>query len=181
MKRDDSNGAASTNPQNPVNPVQKGLPNSRKVYVAGELHPDIRIPFREISLAPTKTMSGEIEVNEPVRVYDTSGPWGDFSIPWRVDVTEGSAAHCAQHGSATAAMSSEETAGRPSTPIDDGYLSEGHAASRAKLDASQRSNSNVQRLRAKFKREQGSGENYPVFSKSITSAIERKPLRARNG
>ena len=22
-------------------------------------------------------MSGEIEVNEPVRVYDTSGPWGD--------------------------------------------------------------------------------------------------------
>src|SRR5438093_9795676 len=35
------------------------------------------VPFREISLAPTKTMSGEIEVNEPVRVYDTSGPWGD--------------------------------------------------------------------------------------------------------
>ena len=53
------------------------LPNSRKVYVTGQLHADLRIPFREISLAPTKTMSGEVEMNEPVHVYDTSGPWGD--------------------------------------------------------------------------------------------------------
>src|SRR5438270_8791605 len=53
------------------------LPNSRKVYVPGKRHPDIRVPFREITLAPTKSISGEIEVNEPVRVYDTSGPWGD--------------------------------------------------------------------------------------------------------
>jgi hypothetical protein len=63
------------------------LPNSRKVYVAGKLHVDLRVPFREISLAPTKTMSGEIEVNEPVRVYDTSGPWGDADVD--VDVTCG--------------------------------------------------------------------------------------------
>src|SRR5437016_4840846 len=55
----------------------ESLPNSRKVYVEGGLHPNIRVPFREINLARTKTMSGEIEVNEPVRVYDTSGPWGD--------------------------------------------------------------------------------------------------------
>ena len=53
------------------------LPNSQKVYGSGKIHPDIRVPFREIALAPTKSMSGEIEVNEPVRVYDTSGPWGD--------------------------------------------------------------------------------------------------------
>ena len=38
----------------------KPLPNSKKVYVSGTLHQDIRVPFREISLAPTKTMSGEI-------------------------------------------------------------------------------------------------------------------------
>src|SRR5947207_7176877 len=56
------------------------LPNSKKIYLPGKIHPDIRVPFREISLAPTKTMSGEIEVNEPVRVYDTSGPWGDASV-----------------------------------------------------------------------------------------------------
>ena len=53
------------------------LPNSRKVFVPGQLHPEIQIPFREISLASTKNFAGEIEPNEPVRVYDTSGPWGD--------------------------------------------------------------------------------------------------------
>src|SRR4030095_16486778 len=62
---------------------QTALPNSRKVYVAGKLHPDISVPLREISLAPTKTMSGEIELNAPVRVYDTSGPWGDNASPDR--------------------------------------------------------------------------------------------------
>src|SRR3954463_8625326 len=56
------------------------LPNSKKIYLPGSLHPDLRVPFREISLAPTKTMSGEIEVNEPVRVYDTSGPGGDADM-----------------------------------------------------------------------------------------------------
>src|SRR5207302_11502955 len=60
-------------------PADYNFPNSRRTYVAGVLHPDIRVPFREISLAPTKTMSGEIEINEPVRASDTSGPWGDNS------------------------------------------------------------------------------------------------------
>ena len=56
------------------------MPNSRRVYVNGELHPDIRIPFREISQAPTKNMRGEREPNESIRVYDTSGPWRSRSI-----------------------------------------------------------------------------------------------------
>lgn len=29
------------------------LPNSEKVYVSGTLYPDIRVPFRKISLSPT--------------------------------------------------------------------------------------------------------------------------------
>src|SRR5687768_9633427 len=53
------------------------LPASTRVYVQGELHPDVRVPMREIALSPTKSYSGKIGVNEPVRVYDTSGPWGD--------------------------------------------------------------------------------------------------------
>jgi phosphomethylpyrimidine synthase len=53
------------------------LPNSSRVYVAGQLHPEIRVPFREIRLNPTRSVTGRLEVNEPVRVYDTSGPWGD--------------------------------------------------------------------------------------------------------
>src|SRR5438094_5763173 len=58
--------------------------NSKKTYVAGKLHTDIRVPFREISLAPTKSISGQIEgraaaspvmlQNITVHVYDTSAP-----------------------------------------------------------------------------------------------------------
>src|SRR5438309_1551851 len=73
--------SGTSNSDHSVDSVQNPLPNSRKVFVAGKLHPDIRVPFREITLAPTKTMNGEIEVNEPVRVYDTSGPWGEPSVP----------------------------------------------------------------------------------------------------
>ncbi len=52
----------------------ENFPKSRKVYVAGKLHPDIRVPFREISLSPTVSHTGGVEANPPVRVYDTSGP-----------------------------------------------------------------------------------------------------------
>ncbi|CAM4150558.1 phosphomethylpyrimidine synthase ThiC [Vreelandella rituensis] len=51
------------------------LPGSRKLYVEGS-RPDIRVPFREISLSPTKT-SGADEENPPLLVYDTSGPYSD--------------------------------------------------------------------------------------------------------
>ncbi|MGD0017544.1 MAG: phosphomethylpyrimidine synthase ThiC [Verrucomicrobiia bacterium] len=42
--------------------------------VAGGLHRDVRVPFREIALSPTTSHTGRIEINEPIRVYDTSGP-----------------------------------------------------------------------------------------------------------
>src|SRR5438132_9819416 len=109
-----------------VHSVEKPLPNSRKVYVSGELHPKIKVPFREIALAPTKTMNGGIDVNEPVRVYDTSGPWGDPNVD--VDVTRGlpplRAKWIRDRGDI------EEIKGRDVKPIDDGYLSTKHAASR---------------------------------------------------
>ena len=67
-------------------------PNSKKVYVEGEIHPDIRVPFREIKLAPTiiQNAAGSEpieEVNEPVLVYDTSGPYTDPEV--EIDVREG--------------------------------------------------------------------------------------------
>ena len=46
------------------------LPASRRVWRAGERHPDIRVPMREIDLHPT---AGE----PPVTVYDSSGPYTD--------------------------------------------------------------------------------------------------------
>src|SRR5215831_6455482 len=56
------------------------LPNSVKVFVTGQIHPDVRVPFREITLTPTKSFTGKLEANEPVRVYDCAGPWGDPSF-----------------------------------------------------------------------------------------------------
>src|SRR6516164_2171949 len=53
------------------------LSNSAKVYVPGKLHRDVRVPFREITLTPTKSFNGRSEPNEPLRVYDCSGPWSD--------------------------------------------------------------------------------------------------------
>ncbi|MDB6135752.1 MAG: thiamine biosynthesis protein ThiC [Verrucomicrobiales bacterium] len=53
------------------------LPASSRVYVEGQLHPEVRVPMREIKLSPTKAFNGGMEENDPVRVYDTSGPWGD--------------------------------------------------------------------------------------------------------
>jgi len=77
MNKRNSEKSNSANSVDSVHSVEEPLPNSRKMYVNGRLHADVRVPFREISLAPTKSMNGEMDVNEPVRVYDTSGPWGD--------------------------------------------------------------------------------------------------------
>src|SRR5438105_545563 len=109
------------------------LPNSRRVYVGGKIHPDIRVPFREISLAPTKSINGEIEVNEPVRVYDTSGPWGDPDF--HGDVTQGLPALRAKWIRDRGDV--EEHDGRKVQPIDDGWLSEAHAEHLAKRNGSE--------------------------------------------
>jgi phosphomethylpyrimidine synthase len=137
------NGAGSAAPSS-----DKSLPNSRKVYVTGKLHADLRVPFREISLAPTKSINGEIEVNKPVRVYDTSGPWGDADAD--VDVTRGLPPLRAKWIRNRADV--EEVEGRAVRPIDDGYLSVAHAESSAKRNGNGTSNlkhrtSNIAALR----------------------------------
>jgi phosphomethylpyrimidine synthase len=58
-------------------PSNEPLPNSEKIYVAGKLHADVRVPFREIRLSQTKSFDGRVEDNRPVLAYDCSGPWGD--------------------------------------------------------------------------------------------------------
>src|SRR5205085_7968099 len=113
-------GAART--ENAKTGISDPSYNSRKIYQDGKLHPNIRVPFREINLAPTKTMSGEIEINEPVRVYDTSGPWTDDSASSArtvdLDVTRGLPPlrrdWILNRGDV------EEVEGRKVQPIDDG-------------------------------------------------------------
>ena len=51
------------------------LTGSRKIYVQGKIH-DIKVAMREIVLSDTK-INDKTEVNIPVTVYDTSGPYTD--------------------------------------------------------------------------------------------------------
>ena len=101
-------------------------------------------------------MNGEIEINEPVRVYDTSGPWGDTDF--HRDVTQGlpplRAKWIRDRGDVQAID------GRKVQAIDDGYLSEKHAAI-----AAQRSTPNAQR---------------PTFN-GAGAPSRRRPLRASVG
>src|SRR5437867_966358 len=61
------------------------LPASKKVYVHGTR--GVRVPMREISMQPTREMNGRIELNPPVRVYDTSGPYTDPEV--QLDLRQG--------------------------------------------------------------------------------------------
>jgi phosphomethylpyrimidine synthase len=143
------------------------LPNSKKVYVGGHIHPDVRVPFREISLAKTKSFDGTIEENEPVRVYDTSGPWGDPDA--NPDVTQGLQPLRADWIRARADV--EEIEGRKVTPIDDGYLSDVH------VDAVQqkRRTSNSEHRTSDSSKENSS------FDIRHSSLLLRRPLRAKSG
>ncbi len=114
------------NPRKSAVESSAALPNSKKVYAAGKRHPDLRVPFREISLAPTKSLDGELEANEPVRVYDTSGPWADPEF--HGDVEQGLPPLRAKWIRDRADV--EEVEGRAVRPQDNGYLSEKHAAER---------------------------------------------------
>src|SRR4030095_6304057 len=88
----------------------------------------VRVPFREISQTPTRNLAGALEENPPVRVYDTSGPWGDPSI--HPDVTKGLPSLRSYWIRARGDV--EEYQGRELQPIDDGYLTF-DAANRARV------------------------------------------------
>ncbi|MBU4436469.1 MAG: phosphomethylpyrimidine synthase ThiC, partial [Alphaproteobacteria bacterium] len=56
------------------------VPGSRKVYQAGVLFPDLRVPFREVAVHPS--------ANEPpVTIYDPSGPYTDPTAT--IDIEKG--------------------------------------------------------------------------------------------
>jgi phosphomethylpyrimidine synthase len=73
---------APVNIQTPIaNAIPTGeRPGSRKVYQAGVLHPEIRVPFREVAVHPS--------ANEPpVTIYDPSGPYTDPTAS--IDIEKG--------------------------------------------------------------------------------------------
>ncbi|MBE7687674.1 phosphomethylpyrimidine synthase ThiC [Tenacibaculum finnmarkense genomovar ulcerans] len=58
--------------------TRQPFPNSQKIYVNGTIHPQIKVAMRQISLSDTvDSMTKKKTPNEPVTVYDTSGPYTD--------------------------------------------------------------------------------------------------------
>ena len=106
----------STGPENQIS-NEKPLPNSRRIYVGGKQF-GVHVPFREIEQSRTRNFDNTLEENSPVRVYDTSGPWGDPST--HCDVSEGLPALRLRWILTRGDV--EEYEGRDIKPIDDGYL-----------------------------------------------------------
>ncbi|HEY2962471.1 MAG TPA: phosphomethylpyrimidine synthase ThiC [Pyrinomonadaceae bacterium] len=105
----------------------KSLPNSRRVYVEGKLS-GVRVPFREIAQSPSRELDGTLAPNAAVRVYDTSGPWGDPEVS--CDSVKGLPSLRREWILGRGDV--EEYAGREVKPIDDGYLTFA-AANRARV------------------------------------------------
>ncbi|MFL2479620.1 MAG: phosphomethylpyrimidine synthase ThiC [Verrucomicrobiales bacterium] len=99
------------------------FPNSERIYCHGKNHKGIAVSMREISLSASEKPNGLVESNEPIKVYDTSGPWGDPNF--NGNVTEGLPSlrreWILNRGDVT------EYDGRTPVPEDNGYLSDKHA------------------------------------------------------
>src|SRR5665213_2658281 len=93
------------------------LPASRKVYVAPDAAPELRVPVREIVL---EASSGE--PNLPV--YDTTGVYSDPDVA--IDVEKGLARTRIEWVKARGGV--EEYQGRPIQPVDNGNATEKYLA-----------------------------------------------------
>jgi len=139
------------------------LPASQKIYVetngsgVNQNKHNLRVPFREIALSPSKDFDGKLEENAPVRVYDTSGVWTDPNI--KCDVREG--LPTLRRDWILSRGDVEEYVGREILPQDNGYLTKG-AEEFAKAKPSKDGTQNVGKL-----------EEFP--------GLKRAPLRAKAG
>ncbi len=60
-----------------MNTEELRYPGSKRIYVEGKLHPELRVAMREVEQQDSLFPDGTTEPNAPVRIYDCSGPWGD--------------------------------------------------------------------------------------------------------
>ena len=89
------------------------LPASRKIYVSGNVHKDIRVPMRRIELHPTAGEPG-------VTVYDSSGPYTDDAV--ETDIAKGLPQ--LRRDWVLARGDVESYDGRQITDADNGFVSE---------------------------------------------------------
>ena len=101
--------------------VSTEFKNSRRVYIENN-EKSVKVPMREITLSPTNKTDGTIEENDPIRVYDTSGPWGDqdFSGSYSEGLPKMRSSWISER------QDTEEVDGREVKPSDNGYLSDVH-------------------------------------------------------
>jgi phosphomethylpyrimidine synthase len=86
--------------------TREPFPASRKIYVPGQVHPDLRVPMREVSLSN----------GESATLYDTSGPYTDPDAA--IDVRRGLEPLRAPWIEARG--DTEIYPGRTAQPVDDG-------------------------------------------------------------
>jgi phosphomethylpyrimidine synthase len=98
-------------------------PGSHKVFQAGVLHLEIRVPFREVAVHPSAC-------EPPVTLYDPSGPYTDPTA--RIDIDKGLAR--SRDGWVMARGDVETTDPRPVTPQDNGGASGRHLAPQFRTD-----------------------------------------------
>ncbi len=127
--RNDSDDIGTAADADQLSAMTAPLPASRKIYIAGEVHPDVRVPMREITVTPTPVMTdvgGETttEANPPVTVYDTSGPYTDASAT--IDLRQGLPPLRADWIAARGDV--EAYAGRKVTSRDNGYTNDDRTA-----------------------------------------------------
>lgn len=70
--------------------TREPFPASKKVYVSGKIHPNIKVAMREIELTDTVNKFAKlskVEKNPSVTVYDTSGPFTDPNA--EIDLAKG--------------------------------------------------------------------------------------------
>ncbi|MFZ1613622.1 MAG: phosphomethylpyrimidine synthase ThiC [Holophaga sp.] len=72
--------------ENALESYQKPFPASEKTYVQGS-RADIQVPLRRVTLQPTRDFDGKLTPNEPVLLYDTTGPYTDPKVP--IDLAKG--------------------------------------------------------------------------------------------
>src|SRR6266850_2510283 len=145
---------SKTQPQIETSNQDTRFPNSRRIYVDGK-QPGVRVPFREVDQNPTRNFNRTLEDNPPVRVYDSSGPWGDPSMD--CDVRDGLPGR--RRDWIIARDDVEEYEGRELQPIDDGYLT---------FDAANQARQKEKAVAGLYRL-----EDFP--------ALHRTPLRAKQG
>ncbi len=73
-------------PESTLEICLRPFPASEKIFTPGSL-PGVRVPLRRITCQATRDFDGRLVANEPVVVYDTSGPYTDPMV--QIDVAKG--------------------------------------------------------------------------------------------